>query len=205
MSLFRLDALSVAPNVAGETRTRANVFVADTFYAQSDYDEASAGYSAVEVNPEWPDAFANHVRTRTIDSLSAVGKPDQAVSYAVDTIRHHHREFESSHAALLRAKAIYLLAVQGRLSEAVPLAIPRRPKPASYATGPCLLYFGWWVSLNSKTCQEMQFGIVETVEKGQVGIGKPGQLPPGSLCSSHRVRNPRQAGVRVCTSSWAAL
>jgi hypothetical protein len=41
----------------------------------------------------------------------------------------------------------------------------------------------------------VKFGVFGAVEKGQVGIGKPGQLPPGSLCSPRRVRNPRQAGV----------
>jgi Cap4 dsDNA endonuclease len=121
-----LDALSVAPHVSVETHARATVFLADTFYAQNNNGEASEKYAVVEVNPEWPDSYANHVRSRTIDSLSAVGELDKAIEYAVAALRHHHREFTPDHAALLRAKTIYLLAMQGRPSAAVPLIVGLR-------------------------------------------------------------------------------
>ena len=121
-----LDALSICPNVSTEAHERAAVFLADTFYAQSNYSEASKRYSSIEVNPEWPDNYANHVRGRTVDSLSADGKFDKAIEYAITALRHHHRQFTPDHAGLLRAKIIYLLVVQGRLSAAAPLIVGLR-------------------------------------------------------------------------------
>jgi len=47
-----------------------------------------------------------------------------------------------------------------------------------------------------------QNAILNTVEKGQVGKGKPDHSSPEELCSSHWVMNPRQVRVRVHWS-WA--
>lgn len=121
-----VDALSICPNVSTETHERAAVFVADTFYAQNNDTEASKRYSSIEINSEWPDSYANHVRSRTVDSLSANGKFDKAIEYAITALRHHHRQFTPDHAGLLRAKIIYLLVAQGRVSAAAPLIVGLR-------------------------------------------------------------------------------
>jgi hypothetical protein len=121
-----LAALAASPEISEETRARANVLIADTYYLEDDYEKAAETYAAFQVNPDWPDAYANHVRTRTVDSLLAAGKPDDAALYVIRQLRESRRLLEAPQRAVLRAKAIYLLAKAGNFAAAVPLVVGLR-------------------------------------------------------------------------------
>jgi hypothetical protein len=121
-----LAALSAAPEITEETRARTNVLIADTYYLEGNFEKAAETYEVVEVDPNWPDTYANHVRTRTVDSLLAAGKPNDAARYVVRQLRQSHRILEVPQAATLRAKAIYLLAKAGKFGAAIPLVVGLR-------------------------------------------------------------------------------
>ena len=121
-----LQAQGRASSVHPEIQRRIDVFVADTWWAERNAAMASAIYESVRVNPDWSDVYSNHVRIRAVDSLSAAGKADRAIQYVVNVLRHSHRNIELTHAAVLRAKAIFLLVSCERIAEALPFLIGLR-------------------------------------------------------------------------------
>lgn len=121
-----IEAIEAVGSMSQETRARADVLLADTFYLDKEFSQAAQRYSGIEVNPEWPDAYANHVRSRVVDSFNEAGRSGEAIQYAINALRHKHREIETEHAAVLRAKTIYLFAIQDQLPRAVPFLIGLR-------------------------------------------------------------------------------
>ena len=134
------EAIEAVASMSQEARARADVLLSDTFYLDKDFSQAGQRYSAIEINPEWPDAYANHVRARAVDSLSEAGRQADAIQYVINALRHQHRELEMEHVAVLRAKVIYLLAMQDQLPGAVPFLIGLR-RLARNSSGDRLRWF----------------------------------------------------------------